>query len=204
MTAGPLMGSKPDGNNKTLYLLLLILSPILELSPCYALRWIGILAVLLCISGCGYQFTGGVTDNPFPEDVKTIMISSVSNNTTIRGLETELTNQLRSEFGLGTRLRPVRSDGDATLSTDILSYEETVSAFNAAGKEITRKGTLTIQCALKNSKSGKALWQRNFSATSTYNVASSITDTLTNQRQALSRIIKEIVPDVHRSMYQRF
>ncbi len=198
------MGFKPDGNNKTFCLRLLKLSLIIKRSPYNDLFRVGIWAALLFISGCGYQFTGVAADNPFPEEIKTIVISSSSNNTTIRGLETELTNQLRGEFGLGSRLRPVRSNGDATLSTDILSYEETVSAFNAAGKEITRKGALTIMCSLKNSKSGKILWQRNFSASSTYNVAASITDTLTNQRQALSRMIKEIVPDVHRSMYQKF
>jgi hypothetical protein len=160
--------------------------------------------ITLSLSACGYRFTGGAQDNPYPDKIKTIVINSVANNTTIRGLETELTNRLRREFALDDRLTPVRSQGDVVLSTKITSYEETASAFDAEGKEITRKAALRIMCGLKEPGARDYLWERNFSASSTYNVASSITDTLTNQRQALSRMIREIAPDVRRGLYDRF
>jgi TolB-like protein len=158
---------------------------------------------VLC-NGCGYRFTGGAVDNPYPREIKTIVIESVINSTTIRGLETELTNRLRREFALANRLTPVRSEGDLVLATEITAYEETAAAFDAKGKEITRNGVLRVSLRLKKSETGDILWRQRFSASSTYNVASSITDTLTNQRQALSRMIEEIAPDIHRAMYEQF
>ena len=160
--------------------------------------------VALLVAGCGYRFTGGAADNPFPENLKTIEVRSAINNTRIAGIETELTNDLRDEFALDTRLKPVRSEGDTRLETVIASYEETASTYTAYGKELTRTGTLHVACELKQVNPEKTLWKRSVSASSTYNVTDSITETLTNRRRAISHMIKDIVPKIYRCLYEDF
>jgi len=156
------------------------------------------------VAGCGYHFSGAPGDTPFPPDLKTIVLESVINKTTITGIETELTNDLRDEFALGTRLKPVRNDGDVALKTVIASYEDTPSTYRADGKELTRIGTLRVNCALERTDPKKLLWKKDLSASYSYNVTDSIGGTLTNRRMAISRMIKDLIPRIHRSMYDKF
>jgi outer membrane lipopolysaccharide assembly protein LptE/RlpB len=156
------------------------------------------------LAGCGYHFSGAPGDTPFPPDLKTIALESAINNTTITGIETELTNGLRDEFALGTRLKPVRSDADVTLKTVIGSYQDTPSTYRADGKELTRIGTLRVNCLLEQVDPKKILWKKDLSASYSYNVTDSIQGTLTNRRMAISRMIKDLIPRIHRSMYDKF
>lgn len=179
------------------------------------MRWIGIRTVFkhICIvmttmsliaAGCGYRFAGDPGDSPFPPELKTIVLDSAVNNTTVRGIETEFTNALRSEFALGTRLKQVVSGGDLRLKTQILSFEDTPSAYRADGKEATRIGTLTVQCNLLKSHNNKEMWKKEFSASHSYDVTDSIAETLSNRRRAISRMINNLIPRIHRSLYDSF
>jgi len=160
--------------------------------------------VLLFLIGCGYRFSGGPGDNPYPPELKTILLQSAVNTTTVTGIETELTNDLRQEFALGTRLKPVRSGEDVVLKAVITDYSDTPSTYRADGKELTRMGTLKVVCTLERSDNKKVLWQKDLSASYPYNVTDTISGTLTNRRQAISRMIKELIPSIHRSMYDNF
>ena len=156
------------------------------------------------VAGCGYHFSGAAADTPFPPDLKTIVLESAINKTTITGIETELTNDLRDEFALGTRLKQVRSSGDVNLKTVIASYEDTPSTYRADGKELTRIGTLRVNCVLERADANKTLWKKDLAASYSYNVTDSIGGTLSNRRMAISRMIKDLIPRIHRSMYDKF
>ncbi|MFH1117005.1 MAG: LptE family protein [Pseudomonadota bacterium] len=155
-------------------------------------------------AGCGYRFSGGPKDFPFPPDVKTVVLESAVNNTTIAGIETELTNDLRREFALGTGLEPVAGGGDAILKTIISSYDDVTTSYRADGKELTKIGTLRVSCSLGKADTKKVLWQQNLSSSYAYTVTDTITGTLANRRRAISRMIKDIIPRIHRSMYDNF
>jgi hypothetical protein len=176
----------------------------------FYVRWarfvsVGIaVAGLLIVSSCGYRFSGAPSDTPFPPDVKTVVIKSAINNTTVTGIETELTNDLRNEFALGSRLKPVRSGGDVVLNTIIASYQDNPATYKADGKELTRIGTLRVTSNLERSQSNKRLWKKNFSSSYSYLVTDSISGTLTNRRQAISHMIKDIIVRIHRSLYDNF
>jgi hypothetical protein len=161
-------------------------------------------ASLLIISACGYRFSGAPGDTPFPSDIKTVVIGSAINNTTVTGIETELTNDLRNEFALGSRLKPVRSGGDVVLNTVIGSYEDNPATYKADGKELTRIGTLRVASNLERAHSKKRLWRKSFSSSYSYLVTDSISGTLTNRRRAISRMIKDIIVRIHRSLYDNF
>lgn len=158
----------------------------------------------MLVGGCGYHFGNGPQKVPFSGDIKTLEIPSATNNTTVTGIEEELTNDLRNEFALGTRLETVRSGGDAVLSCVITSYEDTPVTLRADGKELTRVGTLKIQCSLKRAADEEILWQRPLAATSNYLVSDSIAETLGNRRAAISRMIRDLIVKTHRSLYDDF
>jgi hypothetical protein len=172
--------------------------------PFSIVRLIVAAASLLLVFGCGYRFTGGQEDNPFPPEIKTVVLQSAVNKTIVTGIETELTNELRQEFAVGTRLKPVRSDGDSILKTIIASYEDTPSSYKADGKELTRTGILRVASSLNRADNNKVLWQRELAASYPYNVTDTISETLSNRRRAISRMIKDVIPRLHRSLYDHF
>ncbi|MEW6351727.1 MAG: LptE family protein, partial [Thermodesulfobacteriota bacterium] len=161
-------------------------------------------AAMLLVAGCGYRFSGGPGTSPFPADTKTIVIRSAQNNTNISGIEVEVTNALRREFALDSRLEPVRSGADVILKTVIVEFADSPSAYKADGKELTRSGNLKVLCTLERADSSQVLWKRTLLASGTYDVAASITETDTNRRRAISRMIEDLVPRIHRSMYDDF
>ncbi|MDQ7781992.1 MAG: LptE family protein [Desulfomonilaceae bacterium] len=165
---------------------------------------IGAAMAVALVAGCGYRFSGGPNDSPFPGNVKTVVLESAINNTTITGIETELTNDLRREFALGTGLKPVGSGGDAVLKTIISSYEDTTTMYRADGKELTKIGTLRVACSLGKAGTNEVLWHKRLSSSHAYTVTDTITGTLANRRRAISRMIKDIIPRIHRSMYDNF
>ncbi|MBI5252293.1 MAG: LptE family protein [Desulfomonile tiedjei] len=162
------------------------------------------MSVVLCLAACGYRFSGPEAGTVFPPDIKTVVLESAENKTAVTGIETELTNDLRSEFALGAGLKPVRSGGDSILKTVVASYEDTPSTYRADGKELTRIGTLKVICSLERVDSKKVLWKRDMYASDTYDVTDTISGTLSNRRRAISRMIKDLIPRIHRSMYDSF
>lgn len=163
---------------------------------------LGLTFLLLC--GCGYRFGAGTGESPFPEEVKTIELQSAQNNTTVTGIETELTNDLRREFALARGLDPVRSGGDVVLKTIISSYSDLPTSYKADGKELTRTGALHVRCALVRTATNKTLWSKDFSASHSYTVTDTIEETLANRRKAISSMIKQLIPRVQRSLYDNF
>jgi len=163
-----------------------------------------VLVGLLALGGCGYRFSGAPDDSPFPREIRTIEVRSAVNKTTITGIETELTNDLRTEFAVGTRLKPVRSGGNAVLNTVITSYEDTPAAYTADGKELTRNGTLHIACSLERADNKKVLWEKTLSSSLTYLVSDTVAGTLTNRRKAISEMIRDLIIHMQRSLYENF
>jgi hypothetical protein len=161
-------------------------------------------AAVVIFFGCGYRFGSTSEESPFPPDLKTIVIESAVNSTTVTGIETELTNDLRREFALAGGLKPVRSEGDVDLKTVISSYVDASTSFRPDGKELTRMGTLSVTCDLQRADAHKAVWHKDFSASYSYNVTDTIAETLSNRRRAISHMIKHVIPRIHRSLYDNF
>jgi hypothetical protein len=159
---------------------------------------------ILVLCGCGYRFGTGVVESPFPADLKTVVVESAVNNTTITGIETELTNGLRQEFAVGQGLRPVRSSGDTVLKTVISSYSDTPPTYKADGKELIRIGTLNITCTLSRSDTTKVIWSKDLNSSYNYTVTDTIPETLTNRRRAISRMIKHLIPRIYQSLHNAF
>ncbi len=159
---------------------------------------------ITAVAGCGYRFSGSRGDSPFPPSLKTISVNSAVNNTVVTGIETELTNELRREYSLGTAMKMVPDGADVYLKTIIVSYDDTPSAYRADGKELTRIGVIKVHTDLEKSQDKQSLWKKDFSASYTYTVTDSIAGTLSNRRKAISQMIRDLTPRIHRAMYDNF
>lgn len=159
---------------------------------------------VLALCGCGYRFGTGVVASPFPPELKTVVVESAVNNTTVTGIQTELTNDLRQEFAVGQGLEPVRSGGDTILRTVIASYSDTPGTYKADGKELIRIGTLNVACSLTRRDTNKVIWTKDLASAHNYTVSDTISETLTNRRRAISRMIKNLVPRIYQSLHNSF
>jgi hypothetical protein len=163
-----------------------------------------LVGLLVTFTACGYHFGPKSDDAPLSKDVARLTIASVINNTTITGIETELTNELRNEFALSSRIKLVASDGDAVLTTLVESYKDTPVAYKADGKELTRVGSLSVICSLVKSASKEVRWKRDFSSSHSYLVTDSISVTLSNRRKAISHIIRDLVVRIQSALSDGF
>ena len=159
---------------------------------------------VMVVFGCGYHFGTATAEKPFPPDLKTVVLESAVNNTTVTGIETELTNDLRREFAVGRGLTPVRNGGDTSLKTVISSYVDMPASYKADGKELTRIGTLSVTCRLSRADTAKVLWAKDLSTSYMYTVTDTISETLTNRRRAISRMISDLIPRIYRSLHDDF
>lgn len=159
---------------------------------------------LLTSWGCSYKFGEATKPSVFPSNAKSILIDSALNNTVITGVETELTNELRREFALDSNIKSTVENSDVILRTTIASYDDTPSAYRADGKELTRSGTLRVQCSLLQTGTSKQLWKNDFSDSRIYTVTDTIQGTLSNRRRAISQMIRDLTPRIHRSIYDSF
>jgi hypothetical protein len=163
-----------------------------------------IILLFLEVLGCGYKFGESSKPSIFPAGAKTILIESAANNTVITGVETELTNELRREFALDSKLTQTFKNGDVILKPVISSYDDTPSAYRADGKELTRVGTLRVNCALLLPHNNRNIWKNDFASSYTYTVTDSIQGTLSNRRRAISQMIRDLTPRIQRSIYDSF
>lgn len=159
---------------------------------------------VLAVSSCGYKFGESSKPAVFPKNAKTILIESALNNTVISGVETELTNELRREFALDSKLTQTFDNGDVVLRPVIASYDDIPSAYRADGKELTRIGTLRVSVSLLLPPTNRSIWKNDFAASYSYTVTDSIQGTLTNRRRAISQMIRDLTPRIRRSIYDSF
>ncbi|MGC8659330.1 MAG: LPS assembly lipoprotein LptE [Desulfomonilaceae bacterium] len=163
-----------------------------------------LIILFLIFAGCGYRFSEASKPAVFPANTRNVLIESAVNNTVITGVETELTNELRREFALDPNLKTAVDDAEVILKTVIDSYVDTPSAYRADGKELTRSGTIRLKCSLIQANTSKQLWKRDLSSSYTYTVTDTIQGTLSNRRRAISQMIRDLVPRIHRSLYDSF
>ncbi|MCC6221536.1 MAG: hypothetical protein IT291_09885 [Deltaproteobacteria bacterium] len=123
-----------------------------------------VLVLVLCVEAlvsCGYRFQG--SGSILPDDIRTVAIAPVENETTVSGLGPELGEALRSEFeryGVVTVVEDA-SLADAVLEAKVLSVGTSVK--NVTGStdiELDAEIMLTIGAQLER-RNGQVLWRNN-------------------------------------------
>lgn len=111
-------------------------------------------------AGCGYSLAG--RGSFLPAHIKTIGVPPFSNRTTVFNLETQLTQQVRSEFiGRGNyRILPeAGGEVDALLTGEISSVTITPASFNTQQLASRYVVMMSVRVELRDTKENKILWE---------------------------------------------
>ncbi|MGH7858389.1 MAG: LPS assembly lipoprotein LptE [Candidatus Binatia bacterium] len=119
-------------------------------------------AVLLCLAvgsaGCGYGFAGAVSR--LPEDVHTISLGPIENQTRELGLEKAFLESLEDEIALRGRLEIVPpGQGDVILAGSIRAYGSHPVAFNSRDEALQYQLSVIVDMTLRRTSDQKLLWK---------------------------------------------
>jgi outer membrane lipopolysaccharide assembly protein LptE/RlpB len=117
------------------------------------------LALLLWLSGCGYQFAG--RSNLFPKDVRSIYVEPFLNRTRDIGAGNEITSALRSEFYRRGELQLVDQPdrADAILSGVVQTFDSRTASVNQYDEVLQFDATLTIDATFRRREPSEILWR---------------------------------------------
>ncbi len=123
-----------------------------------------VLVALLLLSlavfpGCGYSLAG--RGSFLPEYIKTIGVPMFANRTTVFNLETQLTQQVRSEFiGRGKyQIVPDSSNVDALLTGEVSSVTIQPVSLNIAQLASRYVITMSARVELRDVRENRVLWE---------------------------------------------
>jgi len=153
---------------------------------------INCLICILCLSvlnGC-YSFTGG----SIPEHLKTINISSVSDNSGYGNpaYREVLFQKLVSKFQKDNTLKLVDRAGDARLSVSIKSIRDEMQTVKPGELESERKISVSCEAEYYDAVKKKVIWKRSFSNYEVYDLANAMTE----RDRAISKAIDQTTDDI--------
>lgn len=119
---------------------------------------IGLLGMLLVVSGCGYRF--GASGTNLPATAKTIYVKRFSNATAISGLNDIFMRYLKDEIASRKRLELVQnpSDADLVLTGSLIGVITVPTAFNPVMEPTIYSQSLVVRAALRDTRTNKVIW----------------------------------------------
>lgn len=115
--------------------------------------------IILQFSACGYSFQGDISN--LPQDIHTLYIPLVKNNSTTTSLSPQFTDMLKREFSRHGKLKVLSEAdlADAILNVTINSVESSVSAVSGINDtEVESDIHISISAVLKR-RNGQKLWE---------------------------------------------
>ncbi len=117
------------------------------------------LALSLLAAGCGYGLVGRTSN--LPEDVRSIFVETLRNESTRAQIDQILTQAITNEFVTRQRFQVVsdRASSDAVLEGVVKSFRVRPVSFGAEGRAREYEITITAQMEFKrNNSDGDILW----------------------------------------------
>ncbi len=135
---------------------------------------IGVLALAMAFSGCGYA-----RKTVLPRNIKTIYVETVKNKLDPdkvyayqQGLEMDITNAVIERLQQDGTMKVVKQENaDAILKTDLLSLEQEGLRFNSLEGVSQYRLFIVVKIKLIEAKTGAIIWEEpNFSGDTEYYV----------------------------------
>jgi len=143
-----------------------------------------VLVAVLCLSACGYRFTGEHIG--LPDDVRSIAIGKIGNDSREFGLEKSLGFALEREIVTRRQLRLEQDSGaaDGLLSGRIRDVRLRPVGFNPRDQAVQYEMTLIIDLTLTRQADGKVVWEtRNLQEIDEYATSGTVVVTSSSQFQ---------------------
>ena len=159
---------------------------------CYRLIWFGLLTVLLISCSVSYKFNGASIDY---STTKTIQIADfpIRSSYVWGPMASIFNNQLKDIFANHTRLIQVRRNGDLKIEGEITRYEQRNKAVSSEGYSAQTELSMTVNVRFTNNKNHTEDFERQFTATSTYETTQSLNSV---QEQLVTEMVKEITDQI--------
>lgn len=162
--------------------------------------WVGWLAVVLMMTGCGYRLSGSGT---LPGDAKRVFVAMFENRTDETGVEGILTDDLIYELTRSGTLAGSEHHADARLSGVIESISRGTISRVSSNTSQERRVSLTVLLRLTG-PGGKPLWSRRMSENEVFLVEIDRETTDRNRRAAIRKLSRRLAEKAYYRMTDRF
>ena len=153
---------------------------------------IGVLVTIAQSCSVSYKFNGASIDYT---QVKTIQINEFSNRASyvwgpMAGM---FNNQLKDIFASHTKLMQVKRNGDMKIEGEITRYEQHNKSVSSEGYSAQTELSMTVNVRFTNNKNHTEDFERQFTATSTYETTQSLNSV---QEQLVTEMVKELTEQI--------
>lgn len=155
--------------------------------------WIAIgLYIITACSFKGYKFNGASIDYT---QTKTIQIAEFQNRSSyVWGpMASMFNNRLRDQFADHTKLIQVKRNGDLRLEGEITQYSQRNKSISSEGHSAQTELSITVNVRFTNTKKHSEDFERQFTATATYETTQSLNAV---QEELVTQMIKDIVDQI--------
>ncbi len=158
--------------------------------------------LLLLLSGCGYQFSGGA----LPGDVSLLSVPLAKNQTTEPFLETVLIAPLTAVLARQRGVEIVESlaRADAVLLTTITDYSVKPVSYDSNDRISVFRATLRVHFSLQQRTDGRLLWQGDFERQANYSAAVDKNQQEDLESAAIEDMAKAVADDLIYRLITRF
>lgn len=154
------------------------------------------LVLLLCLSGCGYHFSGHAGN--LPGGVETLYIPLFINKTNEPRLETRLASQVSEVFSRNKKIRQVekREAAEAVLLGTVRSYKNKSFSYDRQDGIGTYLSKMIIDVELRQTETNQLLWSGSINWGETYRASSDKNIQDLSRQRVLQQIILRLSEDL--------
>ncbi|WP_020675825.1 LPS assembly lipoprotein LptE [Geopsychrobacter electrodiphilus] len=161
-----------------------------------------LILLLLLLSGCGYQFSGG----QLPGDIRLLYLPLAANRTAEPLLENKLAGPVTAVLARqkGVELVASESHADAVLNGTISRYSVIPISYDANDRISVLQATMVVRYQLVQQRDGKLLWQGDLMRQETYNAVVDKNAQEDLESIAIEMLAKNIADDLLSRLVNRF
>lgn len=153
---------------------------------------VGILCMVTAACSISYKFNGASIDY---SKTKTIQIADfpIRSSYVWSPMASIFNNQLKEQFANNTRLIQVKRNGDLKIEGEITQYNQRNKAVTAEGSSAQTELSMTVNVRFTNNANHKEDFDRQFSASATYENTQSLSAV---QEELVTQMVKEITDQI--------
>ena len=150
------------------------------------------LCIITACSFKGYKFNGASIDYT---QTKTIQIAESQNRSSyVWGpMASMFNNRLRDQFADHTKLIQVKRNGDLRLDGEITQYSQRNKSISSDGHSAQTELSMTVNVRFTNTKKHSEDFERQFTATATYETTQSLNAV---QEELVTQMTRDIVDQI--------
>ena len=153
------------------------------------------ISLVLLLSGCtfqGYKFNGASINY---DEIKTIQFADFPiRSAYVWGpMASIFNNQLKDIYANHTKLIQVKRNGDLKIEGEITRYEQRNKSVSSEGYSAMTELSMTVNVRFTNNANHKEDFERQFTATSSYETTQSLNSV---QEELVTQMVKEITDQI--------